>query len=470
MNFYPDIRSLHNAYKSGKVTPLKYVSYLLETIESSDIDRGTFTTILKDRALYEAKKSSERWSAGRSLGLFDGIPTVWKDLFDIEGTITTGSSLAYIDAPLAKKDAPCVDFYSKNGGVNLAKVGLSEFAYSALGINPHMGTPTNAFKQELFQKNKECSEKIKDKRVPGGSSSGTAVAVSREYVSVGMGTDTSGSIRIPAAWHGLYGYKPSFDFYKNKTGIMPLSTTLDTFGPIARSLQDCYDFYCLFQEKRPSLLTKLPASKVEYRCLIPSNIWTSAIDSDVCKAFDKVVIKLSSAGFNIEYVEVPEIDAVNDIMARYGTFASAESSYYHKNILKAEKYREKIHPRVLSRMNRAQSMSAIDYITLHKLRDRLITEMKDLYQNTFFIMPTVPMIAPLISIFENNDELFYAENLRAMSLTVAGNFLGWDSITLPMGVGDEGMPLGLMISSCDKNITDLFKVSNNIDISIGNIK
>lgn len=136
MKRYRTVRALHEAYRVGETTPLAYTESLLAEAESDHYEWGTFTAILRERALAEAAASSERWAQGTPLGLFDGVPLVWKDLFDIAGTRTTASSLAYLDAPVAERDAAAVAFYSAQGGVNLAKVGLSEFAYSALGINP----------------------------------------------------------------------------------------------------------------------------------------------------------------------------------------------------------------------------------------------------------------------------------------------------------------------------------------------
>lgn len=453
MKRYRTVRALHEAYRVGETTPLAYTESLLAEAESDHYERGTFTAILRDRALAEANASSERWAQGTPLGLFDGVPLVWKDLFDIAGTRTTASSLAYLDSPLAKEDAAAVAFYSAQGGINLAKVGLSEFAYSALGINPGLGTPANAAISG-------------ERRISGGSSSGTAVAVKKGLVSVGMGTDTSGSIRIPAAFQGLYGYKPSGDFYRDTAGIMPLSTTLDTFGPIAASLQDCYDLYCLFAQQPPQLLEQILAERsdgeVPLRYCVPTNIFKWEIDQDVLDCFEQLLLQLEGEGYTIERIDVPAIDAVADIMDRYGTFAAAESSYYHRALLQDER-RQKIHPRVLSRMARANSMSAVDYLTLKAKRSEILALMREQYSSTIFLMPTVAMEAPLLAPLEVDDEAFFRENLRAMRLTVVGNFLAWDSITLPMGFGDEGLPLGLMVSNNGSDPDLLFDETAKID-------
>lgn len=452
MKFYSTIRSLHEAYEKQEVTPFDYISWLLQCAEESNSEKGLFTTLLKERALSEAKASTERWLKNRPLGLFDGVPIVWKDLFDIKDVVTTGSSLAYATAAASKDDAAVVAYYSEQGGINLGKVGLSEFAYSALGINPYLGTPRNA------------ASTLTD-RVPGGSSSGTAVAVKRNLVSFGMGTDTSGSIRIPAALHGLYGYKPSKDFYEDRSGIMPLSETLDTFGPIAQSLQDCFDFYCLMNHV-PYKDLKQRESEThifeEYRYVIPINVVTDNIDADVLNQFEKAIQLIEKSGIVVHREVVSEIDDVHRIMNQYGTFAAAESSYYHKQQLTSDQW-DLIHSRVLDRMARADSMSAVDYLSLHHLREKYLVKMQERYKNTLFLMPTVPMEAPLIAPLELDDDLFHKTNLRAMSLTVAANFLAWDSITLPMGVGDEGMPIGLMLSSVDQDVLRLFTMSSKID-------
>ena len=458
MRHYSTVRELHDAYRKGEITPLVYTTWLIERAESDEFERGTFTAILKERALSEASASTARYNAGNPIGLFDGVPIVWKDLFDIKGEITTGSSLAYLDAEPSKFDAPAVAFYSEQGGINLAKVGLSELAYSGLGINPGMGTPSNPASHT-------------EKRIPGGSSSGTAVAVKKGLVSVGMGTDTSGSIRIPASFQGLYGYKPSRDFYHNSAGIMPLSTTLDSYGPIAESLQDCFDLYSLFNEKSLTALSDLALentlsaeSSQAYRYIVPINI-LPALDLEVRALFETTMEILEDQGLNIEWIEVPEIDAVSELTNQYGTFASAEASFTHRERLNDER-RALIHPRVLSRMSRGDSMSAVDYVALTHGRSRLLEVMKTQYHNALFLMPTTPMEAPLLAPLEADDELFHTTNLRSMSLTVAGNFLAWDSITMPMGLGHHDMPLGLMLSSVDQNVERLFSECYKIDAMI----
>ena len=447
MKFYSSIRALHQAYQSGEVTPLLYTTWLLE--KAKRMERGVFITLLEDRALREAKESTARWNAGNPLGLFDGVPTVWKDLFDIEDTVTTGASLAYANAPVKTKDAPVVAFYSEQGGVNLGKVGLSEFAYSGLGINPEMGTPRNPLDHDNV-------------RIPGGSSSGTAVTVASDLVSFGMGTDTSGSIRIPAAMQGLYGYKPQGVFFPDTAGIMPLSTTLDVFGPIAGSLQDCFDCFRLFQGEQPSLLVLEEGDDSSYRYIVPSNLDQMNIDQDVLENFEAVIVRLQNAGIRIEKVAIPAIDAVAEITQKHGTFAAVESTYYHETVL-ADERKELINPRVTSRMARVQTMSALDYYALHNLRSLWIDNVKLEYANTCFLMPTIPMEAPLQAPLEADDALFHQENLRAMSLTVVANFLAWDSITIPMGRGDENMPLGLMLSSVDGDASRLFKATHIVD-------
>lgn len=447
MQFYSSIRALNNAYQSGETTPLRYVTGLLE--RAKQMEKGVFITLLETRALQEATASTARWNAGNPLGLFDGVPTVWKDLFDIEDTVTTGASLAYANAPVKTKDAPAVAFYSAQGGINLGKVGLSELAYSGLGINPEMGTPSNPRDAE-------------NTRIPGGSSSGTAVAVARDIVSFGMGTDTSGSIRIPASMQGLYGYKPQGDFFPDTAGIMPLSTTLDVFGPIAGSLQDCFDLFSLFQGREQILLQEMPAETSPYRYIVPSNLSRMSIDTDVLENFEAVIVMLQNAGIQVEYSEMPAIDAVADITQKYGTFAAVEATYYHQNVL-ADERRNLINPRVSSRMARVETMSALDFYTLQTLRESWVQAVKAQYANACILMPTVPMEAPLQAPLEADDALFNQENLRAMSLTVIANFLAWDSITIPMGLGDENMPLGLMLSSVDGDAGKLFSASNFID-------
>src|SRR5271170_4012062 len=220
--------ALARLYRKGTITPSEAADWFLDRIETAT-DRAIFIAMTAERARREAATSTARYRAGAPLGPLDGVPVAWKDLFDLVGTTTTAGSDIYRSAPPARADATVVRNLADAGMVSLGKVNLSEFAYSGLGLNPHFGTPRNPYDANVH-------------RVPGGSSSGSAVAVAAGLAPVAIGTDTGGSVRIPAAFNGLVGFKTA-EGSIDRTGIFALSPTLDTVGPLARTVEDCLLLY-----------------------------------------------------------------------------------------------------------------------------------------------------------------------------------------------------------------------------------
>ena len=452
--FYRSIRELHEAYRAKKTTPLEYVSSILN--KAKELSPGIFIHIAEHRALEEAKASTLRWQKGNPLGIFDGVPMVWKDLFHMQDVTTTAASLAYVDAPIEKEDSEAVKIFTAEGGINLGKVCLSELAYSGLGINPEFSTHPNWY------------SKKGQERIPGGSSSGTALAICAQICSVGMGTDTSGSIRIPAAFHGLYGYK-SANQWKYQEDVFPLSFTLDRIGPLAYSLQDCYDIYSLYHSQTLRNLADLTAPK--FAIVVPSNLVLSGCSETVLHQFNRVLDILRDSGLTITYAEIDAIDAVFDINEKYGTFAAAESLYFHEAVLNSEKI-DLINPRVLKRMFRGKSMTAKDFVTLEQLRKFWIKETQKQFPNHIILMPTVMMEAPLLKDLEEDEVIFHKTNLEVLRNTSIGNFLNWESVSIPMGKGIDDMPIGLMLSSATIQKDDFFAITYLIDelIKIGKAK
>ena len=215
--------SIGKALAAGETTPIKLTEYLLEQIDNQT--SPVFLNVTAGRALREAAAASERLKAGKSNSRLDGVPIAWKDLIDMQGEITTAGSDFYRNAAPASHDAPIVTNAAVAGMVSLGKTNLTEFAYSGLGLNPHFGTPVNPHSGEA-------------PRSPGGSSSGSGVAVASGLVPCAIGTDTGGSVRVPAAFNGIVGYKSS-EKRIDSTGVFTLSRTLDTVGPLGRSVADC---------------------------------------------------------------------------------------------------------------------------------------------------------------------------------------------------------------------------------------
>jgi aspartyl-tRNA(Asn)/glutamyl-tRNA(Gln) amidotransferase subunit A len=287
-------------------SPVILAEYLLDRIEAS-IDDHIFLCVTRERAIAEAKASEKRLAAGQALSPLDGVPIAWKDLFDMAGEVTTAGSMIYRDAPPANKDAAVVANATAAGMVALGKTNLNEFAYSGLGLNPHYGTPKNPHGHD---------------RAPGGSSSGSAVAVARGLVPCAIGTDTGGSVRIPAGFNGLVGYKPS-DGRIGKNGVFPLSRTLDTIGPLARTVEDCI---ALDRGMRGVAPTKVQPQIVEgLKLIVPETIVLDGLEPDVTKNFEASLTQLASAGASILRQSLPTFDNVYREIAEHGAISAYES-------------------------------------------------------------------------------------------------------------------------------------------------
>ena len=208
----------------GNLDPVEVAEFFLDRIER-DRENPSFILVTRKRALEEAEASRKRHREGRAAGPLDGVPIAWKDLVDMAGERTTAGSALYAGSPPKEKDAPIVANLAAAGMVALGKTNLSEFAFSALGLNPHFGTPRNPRDPAT-------------PRIAGGSSSGAAVAVAGGLAPCAIGSDTGGSIRAPASFCGIVGFKTS-EGRIDKQGVFPLSRTLDTIGPMAHNVEDC---------------------------------------------------------------------------------------------------------------------------------------------------------------------------------------------------------------------------------------
>lgn len=431
------LSTMHTAYQQGHLRPSEVLEQALERANLSPA--GVFICLMTDRAKQEAQASDRRWKQGAPLGPLDGVPVVWKDLFDVQGVCTTAGSELRRYAKPALKDAYAVHTLTQAGVVNLGKTGLSEYAYSGLGLNPHFGTPPNPMSHD-------------GARAPGGSSSGSAVAVSSGIVPLGMGTDTGGSLRVPAAFQGLVGYRPSSQRL-NKSGVYPLSRTLDDIGPIARTVEDCALVDALLSGKKSSPVVPITPSGL--RMLVPNNLVFDDAEPEVLECFAALLQHLESAGVRVEQREMPVLDEFQRLTERHGTITAAEAYQWHQEIVDGPNA-ERIDRRVLARLQRGRSMSALDWLVIQDSRVRLQAALRDMLDGALLLMPTVVHVAPLVEPLEADDEKFNQMNLRTLRNTSLGNFFDLCSISLPMGTGKAGMPLGALVSGSSGSDDALF--------------
>ncbi|ARM90922.1 MULTISPECIES: amidase [Rhizobium] len=423
------IAQLSVLIQSGHTDPVTVIEQILESIASFP-DDAVFIEVTSERAIREAKESSKRLRDGRSLGLLEGVPVAWKDLFDLEGTITSaGSKLLRRDHAPAAADAAVVARLALTGMVSTGRVNMSELAFSGLGLNPHFGTPLNPLSRDVD-------------RIPGGSSSGSAVAVAAGLVPVSIGSDTSGSVRIPAAFNGLIGYKASRGRYPMQ-GIYPLADSLDSLGPLARSVQDAWWIDAAMRGATPSVGAPCPASALEI--VIPTNVVFDGAGGDVVKAFELALDRLSVAGAKIVREPIPALTELLDTMAQYGSLVTAEAYAFHEARIIGPDARL-IDRRVVKRALAGQKITMPDYVALLAARRRMTGEVEAQIGSRLVAFPTVAHVAPPLEGLEKDEDAFFAMNGKTLRNTSLGSFLDWCGISIPCGTGEAGMPVGFLIS------------------------
>jgi aspartyl-tRNA(Asn)/glutamyl-tRNA(Gln) amidotransferase subunit A len=390
---------------------------------------GIFITLMPDQALAEARASDARRRQCAPLSPWDGIPIAWKDLFDIEGIVTTAGSAVRHNAAPAERDAALVATCRGLGLICVGKTNLSEFAYSGLGLNPHFGTPRNP-------------GTVLPDRVPGGSSSGSAAAVASGIVPVAVGSDTAGSVRVPAAFCGIWGFKASQSHYPME-GVFPLSSTHDSVGTFANDAADLIQFDALLLGRTAPETTA--AALADLSLIIPDTVVFDGIEAGVLERFDAFVEQLVEAGVRIERMNFRPFAEASALFARHGTLTVAEAYALHHELLTSDAA-ARMDQRVRRRMEAATSFSARDYITLQSARHRLIRETAEMLRGRQMLCPTVAIAAPSIPVMEADDDLFAATNLMALRNTMLGSFLGMPGISIPIGSDPQGLPVGALVS------------------------
>jgi aspartyl-tRNA(Asn)/glutamyl-tRNA(Gln) amidotransferase subunit A len=421
---------LGRAMRDKKTNPVDVVEHFIGRI-ADYADRSVFITVTAERARQEAKASAARYAKGHPLGPLDGVPVAWKDLVDVKGAPTTCASELFRNRDVAEDDAPIVRNCAAAGMVVLGKVNLTEFAFSGLGLNPHFGTPINPHSSDA-------------PRAPGGSSSGSAVSVAAGLAPISIGTDTGGSVRIPAAFNGLVGYKSS-QGHINKDRVQSLSLTLDTIGPLGKSVEDCV----LMERVLRQQLVVVPraAGLTDLTLVVPENLVFEEAQNAVVANFEAALSNLSAAGVVIIRRRLNVLDAMLESSADHGTLATAEAFYALGSHVDGSN-RERMDRRVVSRIERGRDQTAADYIaiteTRRALNEQLGTEMAG---PTFLVMPTVAITAPKIALLDAGDDVFHATNSTALRNTMIGNYFDLPGFTIPSGTDAQGLPTGVLFNA-----------------------
>lgn len=361
-----------------------------------------------------------------------GLAVSVKDLFDVAGEVTTAGSRVLgpdgVNRPVARADAPAVARVRAAGAVIFGRTQMSEFAFSGVGVNPHHGTPHNP-----------CDPHTP--RIPGGSSSGGAVTVATGAAWAALGSDTGGSIRIPAALCGIVGFKGSAQRVPTE-GTFPLSTTLDTVAAMTRSVRDAVLLHEVLAARR---VVRSPATLRDCRLAVPQHTVLEGLEPAVARAFERSLSALSAAGAQLVEIALPELGEAADMQARC-TFPAAEAFSQQRTWL--QDHAALYDPRVLARIERGGTMLAGDYIELQRARaDWTARVNRAIAPFDALLSPTVPMVAPPLADVAPGparDEAFFAVNARLLRNTALGNLLDGCGLSLPcQRTGD--LPVGLML-------------------------
>ena len=364
-------------------------------------------------------------TAGRPLA---GLAVSIKDLFDAAGETTAAGSVVLADAAPAQQDSPVVARLRAAGGVVIGRTNMSEFAFSGVGINPHFGTPANAADP-------------KQPRIPGGSSSGAAVSVATGAAYVGLGSDTGGSIRIPAALNGVVGFKSTARLVPLE-GALPLSSSLDTVCAMTRSVLDAFIAH---EALAARTVTRSCAPLSSYRLAVPRTLFLDNLDPTVARAFDSTLTALRAAGATIEEVDLAQVKQISTVQAG-GGFPAAESYAWHRQLLDMDGKR--YDQRVRLRIEKGAAMTAWQYLDLVIARRRWIAAMEHaMHGFDAMLSPTVPLVAPTIASVapgQERDDEFMRVNALLLRNTGVVNVLDGCAISIPCHMPGQ-LPVGLML-------------------------
>ncbi len=394
-----------------------------------DCEPSVFLLHSFERARTEAKATWKRQRDGSLLGPLDGVPIAWKDLIDVAGSPTTCGSAILRNAAPANKDAACVANAARAGMVSIGKTNLTEFAFSGLGLNPHFGTPANPHDSEI-------------KRIPGGSSAGSAVAVANHVVPCAIGTDTGGSVRVPAAFNGIAGFKTS-DGRIPMEGIAPLAPTFDTVGPMCRTVEDCALLDAALRGASWS-----PPEAVEIQDLaffVPDNLPLDRLEDSVASNFERSVRVLQNAGSRIERGHAEFFDSYRTAGRNHGKLTAYQASQNWAHILQgpeAERMDQRVRSRMLSGADVGERLDEV-----LSTRQGHIGEFDRELGDRFLLTPTSATVAPELAPLDADSEVYRRVNLRVLRITMSTNYFRACGLSLPNGTSEGGLPTGALISA-----------------------
>ncbi len=436
----PTIAELAAALAVGRTTSVALTEEALANIERHMKAGGVaFMSVDVQGALAQAHAADQARAAGNVASPLAGLPVSIKDLFDVRGQVTRAGSRALDGSAPAQDDAPAVARLRAAGAVLIGRTNMSEFAFSGLGLNPHYGTPRTPFDPD---------------RISGGSTSGGAVSVAEQMAVAALGTDTGGSIRIPSAFCGLTGFKPTARRVP-LDGAVPLSTSLDSAGPLARSVACCVAMDAVLSGEA---LDTRAADLAGLRLYVTRDFVGEGIEAEVAQAFDATLARLSAQGARIVEFSFPELRRLPEINGG-GGLTAAEAWTWHRALLqgKGDQYDQ----RVAQRIRRGEKLTATDYIVLQAERRAMQQRAAELLRDAdAWLMPSVAVRPPRIDALERDEDFFAINGLVLRNASVI-NFLDGCAASLPMG-----QDLGLGVCGLHGSDARVLQVAAAIETAI----
>jgi len=428
---------------AGAIDPRDLTEVFLTAMAMHPDTPRIYAHTTPERARAGAEAAAERAKAGTRLGPLDGVPISWKDNYNIAGEPTEAGS-RLLAGNIAKRDAPAFAAATAAGLVCLGKTHMSELAFSGLGVNPINATPPNAFKPD---------------RAPGGSSSGAAVSTALGLAAAGIGSDTGGSVRIPAAWNGLAGLKTTKGAI-TCDGVVPLSTTLDTVGPLCRTVEDCGLLYAAMAGL-PQAVPE-PADLSGAAFLVPETVVLDGCDAAVTAAFEAALGALAAAGARITRAPVPEIAETFDVAAQFSAIVNTEGWHLWGETIEANP--GVMFPLIEQRFRTGMGFdpetdraALTEFARISKaVQSRMAAEGP-------MLMPTAPCLPPVVAALVADDDFYVERNLLALRNTRIGNLLTLSALTVP----SAAPMIGVMLVAGPGQEDLLFRLGQAVEAAIG---